>query len=357
MHPHPRHTRSKALVGIGIVAVIGAGLGAYFGIRGVEGAGSAPSGGQPPARTDAAMAYDAADGTVVMFGGEGRSGSLGDTWTWNGSAWTQAHPATSPPALTGAQMTYDPVSHDVLLVGGQRVTGAPLGGAVCDVDRFVGFRLGRLGLIGFDEMDSAERPPQPADAPAPGGNAQHSADRDRLRRLRRCKRRHLALERQRLDQGRHNHAVGRLRRMEPGDRPGVRAGPCCSPTGRWWSLTPRSQSRRSRARCRRRSPTAPTRRPAPSSRSSQNQSWVWTGHAWQAIKNVPNTAATDVLGSRVITDAVTGQLAIFGNGFFPSSPRPARRAPPEPHPERSAAVLHGQRQRLERDCLEAGQYL
>ena len=34
------------------------------------------------------MAYDAADGTLVLFGGEGRSGSLGDTWTWDGSAWT-----------------------------------------------------------------------------------------------------------------------------------------------------------------------------------------------------------------------------------------------------------------------------
>ena len=72
MTQRPRRTRSRALVGIGLVALLGAGLGAYFGIRGVEGAGSAPSGGQPPARTDAAMAYDAADGTVVLFGGQGR---------------------------------------------------------------------------------------------------------------------------------------------------------------------------------------------------------------------------------------------------------------------------------------------
>ena len=49
------------------------------------------------------MAYDAADGTVVLFGGQGRSGSLGDTWTWDGSAWTQAHPSTSPPALSAAR--------------------------------------------------------------------------------------------------------------------------------------------------------------------------------------------------------------------------------------------------------------
>src|SRR6202035_5580108 len=89
----------RALAGIGIVAVIGAGLGAYFGIRVVQGARSGASSGQPPARTGAAMAFDAANGTVVLFGGNGRSRSLGDTWIWDGSAWAQAHPSTSPPAL------------------------------------------------------------------------------------------------------------------------------------------------------------------------------------------------------------------------------------------------------------------
>jgi len=36
----------------------------------------------PPARRHAAMAYDAATGTVVLFGGEKLGGVLGDTWTW-----------------------------------------------------------------------------------------------------------------------------------------------------------------------------------------------------------------------------------------------------------------------------------
>jgi hypothetical protein len=121
----------RAIVGLGIVAVVGAGLGAYLGIRAVAGPGSAPAAGQPPARTDAAIAYDAADGTVVLFGGQGKSGSLGDTWTWDGSSWTQQHPATSPPAISGAQMTYDPVSHDVVLVGGERLSEGPLAGTSC----------------------------------------------------------------------------------------------------------------------------------------------------------------------------------------------------------------------------------
>ena len=44
----------------------------------------------PPGRFGASMAYDPATGDAVLFGGVGSSGSyLGDTWTWNGTTWTQ----------------------------------------------------------------------------------------------------------------------------------------------------------------------------------------------------------------------------------------------------------------------------
>jgi len=39
----------------------------------------------PSARTAAAMAYDAATGTAVLFGGGTRRRSFSDTWTWDGS--------------------------------------------------------------------------------------------------------------------------------------------------------------------------------------------------------------------------------------------------------------------------------
>ena len=42
------------------------------------------------------MAYDAATGTVVLFGGLGGHGDLGDTWTWNGTTWTQQAPSDQP---------------------------------------------------------------------------------------------------------------------------------------------------------------------------------------------------------------------------------------------------------------------
>ena len=113
------------LAAVAIVAVVGAGAGAYFGLRGAAGPGSGPGAG-PPARAFAAAAYDDASHQVVLFGGIGAEGAaLNDTWTWDGSAWKQQHPATSPPARAFAAMTYDPNAHDVVLVGGRAVSYSP----------------------------------------------------------------------------------------------------------------------------------------------------------------------------------------------------------------------------------------
>lgn len=82
-----------------------------------------------PSRSGAAMAYDDATGKVVLFGGAYASGSrvLNDTWLWDGHGWYQANPGASPPARTGAVMSYDPASKNVVLFGGtQPGTGAPL---------------------------------------------------------------------------------------------------------------------------------------------------------------------------------------------------------------------------------------
>jgi hypothetical protein len=49
----------------------------------------------------AAMAYDAATGTAMLFGGNSQTVYFGDTWTWNGRTWTRRHPAASPPAAAG----------------------------------------------------------------------------------------------------------------------------------------------------------------------------------------------------------------------------------------------------------------
>ena len=68
----------------------------------------------PPAQSDAAMAYDAATGTVVLFG------EHGGTWTWDGMTWTKQHPAASPSARIFTSMAYDAATGTVVLFGGRR---------------------------------------------------------------------------------------------------------------------------------------------------------------------------------------------------------------------------------------------
>jgi hypothetical protein len=66
------------------------------------------------------MAYDAATGTVVLFGGENNSNAVvnGDTWTWDGTTWTKQHPAAHPPPRVWASMAYDDATGTVVLFGG-----------------------------------------------------------------------------------------------------------------------------------------------------------------------------------------------------------------------------------------------
>ncbi len=74
----------------------------------------------PTPRFGPAMAYDAARGKVMLFGGnDGRSGgSLNDTWVWNGSDWTRQEPVHSPVGRTHHSMAYDAARGQVLLFGG-----------------------------------------------------------------------------------------------------------------------------------------------------------------------------------------------------------------------------------------------
>ncbi len=80
----------------------------------------------PPARIGTTMAYDQARHLVVMFGGRGTVGGTiacgtvgaeicsADTWTWNGTDWTQLHPEKNPQPFVPT-MTYDQSSGAVVL--------------------------------------------------------------------------------------------------------------------------------------------------------------------------------------------------------------------------------------------------
>ena len=71
------------------------------------------------------MAYDQARQLVVMFGGQGFN-LLGDTWTWDGTNWTEQTPSSSPRSRWGPGLGYDIVNQSVALFGGE-TAGGPLG--------------------------------------------------------------------------------------------------------------------------------------------------------------------------------------------------------------------------------------
>lgn len=72
----------------------------------------------PSARSYCAMAYDPASKKIVVFGGQGSSGNLNDTWTFDGTTWAQVSTSSAPPVRNGATMGYDRPTKKVILFGG-----------------------------------------------------------------------------------------------------------------------------------------------------------------------------------------------------------------------------------------------
>src|SRR5262249_45275225 len=63
----------------------------------------------PGPRAGAALAWDSARGAVLLFGGSvpNVGNALGDTWTWDGVAWSQPFQLISPPRRIDAAMAFD----------------------------------------------------------------------------------------------------------------------------------------------------------------------------------------------------------------------------------------------------------
>ena len=73
----------------------------------------------PPMRADFPMAFDAARQQVVTFGGDGQNVLLNDTWVWDGTNWTKKSPTRIPPVRRGNMMAYDAVHQVVVMFGGR----------------------------------------------------------------------------------------------------------------------------------------------------------------------------------------------------------------------------------------------
>lgn len=82
--------------------------------------------GGPRIRSEHAMAYDADRHEVVLFGGNDGIDALDDTWVWNGTAWEMRNPATLPPARSSHAMSDDDRACGALLFGGQDDSGRGL---------------------------------------------------------------------------------------------------------------------------------------------------------------------------------------------------------------------------------------
>lgn len=75
--------------------------------------------------TESLLSWDGDRNKTVLFGGTGPNGVLGDTWTFDGQAWSEAvDPAqTSPPPRVAATFVYDPVRRRHILFGGRGIDG------------------------------------------------------------------------------------------------------------------------------------------------------------------------------------------------------------------------------------------
>ena len=85
---------------------------------------SAGGGSAPAGREGQGMVYDAQRDRVVMFGGADISNVLNDTWTWDGSSWTNLNLSPAPSPREGHSMAYNSQTGSILVFGG---FGAPPG--------------------------------------------------------------------------------------------------------------------------------------------------------------------------------------------------------------------------------------
>ena len=83
-----------------------------------------PVGPHPTPRYGAALAYDGAHNKFVLFGGQSGSVSYDETWTFDSRTWKRESAPHKPPARREAAMAYDPTLRLVVLYGGLVANGA-----------------------------------------------------------------------------------------------------------------------------------------------------------------------------------------------------------------------------------------
>ena len=97
----------------------------------------------PAPRVGAALAYDTADGYLVLYGGRTSTGTSNATWTYGAGGWNHLSPAPAPQQREGAAMAPDPTTGGVVLFGGNDSKGS-----FADTWRFLGGSWSQVALSG-----------------------------------------------------------------------------------------------------------------------------------------------------------------------------------------------------------------
>ena len=109
----------------------------------------------PSPRFGASLVFDAGLDELVLYGGRNsETGDLTDTFTWDGSVWTQVPTLTAPSAREFPTTAWDSISGDVLLFGGRGSNG----GLLNDTWSFDG--------ADWRQLNPAHRPPPTSEATA-----------------------------------------------------------------------------------------------------------------------------------------------------------------------------------------------
>ena len=64
------------------------------------------------------MTYAHARSVLLSFNGADRAGGANETWTWDGTRWTQHHSKLSRAVRSGAMMAYDESRRVAVMFGG-----------------------------------------------------------------------------------------------------------------------------------------------------------------------------------------------------------------------------------------------
>ncbi len=81
----------------------------------------------PPARLMPGMTYDPLTGRTILFGGQKVGiGAWNDTWSYDGTTWTQLSPVGTPSARGGIRLVYDTLRNVIVMYGG--LNPSPAGG-------------------------------------------------------------------------------------------------------------------------------------------------------------------------------------------------------------------------------------